>query len=684
MTDAAAERAREHESVARAADYVAAVLEAVDDLPVVFLQRRSRTWFGRITMPGNRQLTQMFVRRQLAQTVGRLKSETGLSETAVNGKSQGADRLSVLVEAAGTRSSAVVPIILVLGTIGLMVSLLSIGLPSLQQEADLLGSFPRVVTLDGASVADSATAFDDNASIFSPQDLVGVVTSLLLGAMVVWGLFSVLAGSAHAAMAILDDPWRYDRNAPFQPSVRRGPVPTQRATFGARPRRIHTPIGADLIRDAAFYTVLAGAYLRALIGVVVEEGDNVLVDYWRVGAASAIWLSGVVVFPLVILGAYLVIRHRRASDGSALPPPRGWRVALGTLLAAATCFVFVGGTTSLFDVRLTTSADLLVTRDYWLDTDGSVVAVRDGNDTVLGADYFEDDLYLTNEVLDCFQEIEDLRTQSISYYVADVFQSGGSFKADLLVTELDTASEFLGADIDDNALRQLKSSSTDGADELPDVWISNGLAASLDPQQGDTIEFEIFEGQRLSARASAVFVTPNSTNPVIVLDVEDFRTTDERLLIDEILIRAEGGPLHDDSDAMRAVDETLEWANGGSLPDDCLAITGSDDQETRVDVATIDVTKIDLRQELVPNKGVGILYLILVPVLGFAAVVVAFGRPSTWGGTVTGLAAPAISPDAVTTDLVVADEPGAPQDSDEPSDAIGAVRSSQPPTRPQG
>jgi hypothetical protein len=664
MTDTGPEREPEHESVALAANYVAAVLEAVDDLPVVFLQRRSRSWFGRITMPGNRQLTQMFVRRQLAQTVGRLKSETGLSETAVNGRSQGADRLNVLVEAAGAKSSAVVPIILVLGAIGLMVSLLSIGLPSLQQEADLLGSFPRIVTLDGASVADSATAFDDNASIFSPQDLVGVVTSLLLGAVVVWGLFSVLAGSAHAATAILDDPWRYDRDAPFQPSVRRGPVPTQRATFGSRPRRIHTPIGADLIRDAAFYTVLASAYLRTLVGVVVEEGDRALGDYWRVGAASAIWLSVVVVFPLLILGAYLVIRHRRASDGLALPPPRGWRVALGTLLAAATCFVFVGGTTFLFDVRLTTSADLLITRDYWLDAGGSVIAVRDGNDEDLGANYFEDDLYLTNDVLDCFRKIQDLRTQSISYYLADVYQSEGLIEADLLVTELDTASEFLGADINNDALRQLKSSSTNRDDELPDIWISNGLAAILDPAQGDKVEFEIFEGQPLTARASTVFVTPGSTDPVIVLDVKDFPATEESLLIDEILIRASDGPLRNDSGVMRTVDETLIWANGSSLPDDCPAVKEIDDLEKKIDVNEIDVTKIDLRQELAPSRGVGVLYLILVPVLAIAAVVVAFGRPWKWGGTVTGLAAPAIPPDAVTTDPVVADEHGAPQDRD--------------------
>ena len=670
MTDEEIGRARDDKSVARAADYVVAVLEAVDGLPVVFSQRRSRSWFGRITMPGNRQLTQMFVRRQLAETVSRLKSETGLSETATDGQSQGANRLNVLVDAAGAKSSSLFPIIVVLGAIGLMVSLLSIGLPSLRQEADLLGSFPRVVTLDGKSVADSATAFDDNASVFSPQDLEGVVNSLLLGAIVVWGLFSVLAGSAHAAAAILDDPWRYDRRAPFEPAVRRGPVPTQRKAFGDRPRRIHTPIGADLIRDAAFYSVLATAYLRTLIDWVVEDGDNILVDYWRVGAAAAIWLSVVVAFPLVILGTYLVLRHRRASDGSALPPPRGWRVALGTLLAAATCFVFVGGSTFLLDSRLTASADLLVTRNYWFDTDGSITAVVEESEENLGVDYAGDDLYFTTDVLDDFATIPDVRTQSISYYFADVGQSEGCIEANLLVTELDTASEFLGADVDEAALRQLRSSTKDRADDLPNVWISNGLATSLDPAAGDVISFQILGGRSVRARAATVFVTPGSTDPVIVLDVDDFLEPGQQdepdpcelidepesvqidepasvqadepesiLLIDEILIRAAGGPLRDDSTQKEKIDDEVE--NLSKEPG-------------------IDVAVIDLRQELAKSTGIGILYLILFPVLAVAAVVVAFGRPRTWGGVVTGLAAPAIPPDAVSTDLVDSGEPGAP------------------------
>jgi hypothetical protein len=631
MTNVESGSQREHTSVPRAANYVAAVLESVDDLPVVFSQRRSRSRVGKITMPGNRQLTRMFVRRQLAETVGRLKSETGLSETAADGQSQGASGLDVLVEAAGAKSSALVPLIVVLGAIGLMVSLLSIGEPSLRQEADLLGSFPRVVTLDGASVAESATAFDDNASIFSPQDLEGVVNSLLLGAVVVWGLFSVLAGSAHAAAAILDDPWRYDRNAPFQPAVRRGPVPTQREAFGARPRRIHTPIGADVIRDAAFYTVLAAAYLRTLIGVVVEAGGGALVDYWRVGAASAVWLSVVVVFPLAILIAYLVIRHRRATDGSARVPPRGWRVALGTLLAAATCFAFVGGTTFLLDARLTASADLLITRDYGIDDDGSVIALVDGSEQNLGTDYFEDDLYFTTDALDRFEKIDGLQIQSVSYYPAEVEQSEGLIETNLLVTELGTASDFLGADVDDDALRQLRSTSKGSADGLPTVWISNGLAATLDPARGDEIQFQIPGGEPLVARASTVFVTPGSTDPTIVLDVDDFLATEPTLLIDDILVRATGGPLRDDSHAMDQIEEEV----------------GLMSQASGIDVATID-----LRQELAPSTGDGVAYLLLFPILAFAAVVVAFGRPWTWGGADVRPAPPAIPPDAVTTDAV--------------------------------
>lgn len=628
MTNSGSKSEAEQESVARAANYVGSVLEKVDELPVIFTQRRSRSWVGRFTMPGNRQLTHMFVRRQLAETVGRLKSETGLSETAASGQSQGAAQLNVLVEAAGAKTSALLPVVVVLGTIGLMVSLLSIGQPSLQQEADLLGSFPRVVTLDGAAVADNATAFDKNASVFSPEDLAGVVNSLLLGAIAVWALFSVLAGSSHAASAILDDPWGYDRGAPFQPAMRRGPVPTQREAFGTRPRRIHTPIGADVIRDAAFYTILAAAYLLVLVRQLQSGEELNLLDYWRVGAASAIWLSVLVVFPLVILGAYLVIRHRRSAEGSALPPPQGWRVALGTVLAAATCFVFVGGTTFLVDARLTASADLLVTRDYFVTDDGDLVATVDGSSETLGQEYFEEDRFFTVDELARFRGIDGVQSQSISYYPADVELSGGNVEVDLLVTELETASEFLSADLDDDALSELRSSSKSPSDGLPNVWISNGLAASLDPAQGDEITFRLSDDEVVNARASTVFVTPDSDIPVIVLDANDFPNARGDLLIDEILLRATDGPLRDSDESMQMIKKEVD----------------------RITKAKgIDATTVDLRYEIATSTSAGVTYLILLPLLAVAAVVVAFGRPRTWSRGVTEFAAPARPPDRDST-----------------------------------
>lgn len=628
MTSSMVDSGDEQESVARAADYVGAVLRAVDELPVFFTQRRSRSWFGRLTMPGNRQLTQMFVRRQLTVTLGRLKSETGLNETAATGQSRVAGQLNVLVEAAGAKSSTVVPVLVVLGVIALMVSLLSIGAPSLQGEADLLGSFPRVVTLDGAAVADSATAFDKNPSVFSPADLTGVIRALLLGSIVAWGLFSVLAGSAHAAASILDDPWRYAPSAPFKPAVRRGPVPTQRAAFGTRPRRIHTPVGADLVRDAALYTILAAAYLLALAVMYAKDGDSPLFDYWRVSAASAFWLSVLVVFPLGILGTYLVIRHRRAGNGSALAPPKGWRVGLGTLLAAATCFFLVGGSTFFLNARLTASADLAVQRNWNFAEDGNVVA-NDGSLEV-GEDEFREDLYFTVGGLDSFKKVRGVQTQSISYYDAVVEVPDGLIYSDLLVTELDSAEEFLGADLDDETLGQLRSTSKSAdsdEDSAPIVWISNGLATSLDPAQGDEIVLLIDadEEQRLTARASRVFVTPGSDDPVIVLDVADFP---DELLIDEILLRSTDGPLRDDSESMGAIKDVVAQIGDGEN--------------------VINAEILDLRSEFAKSTKLGVIYLVLFPLLAFAAIVAAFGRPWKWSGVVNKPAAPATAPGAAT------------------------------------
>jgi hypothetical protein len=559
----------------RSANYVAAVMTAVDALPVVFGQRRTHRWFSWLTMPGNRQLTQLFVRRQLTVTLSRLKSETGLNEMAADGQSTSAARLNVLVEAVGAKSSNVLPVAIVLGTIGLMVSLLSIVQPNFQQEADLLGSLPRVVALDGAAVADSATAFDGNPSVFSPADLEGVAHALGLAALVVFGLFSVLAGSAHAAVAILDDPWRYDRRKPFLPAVRRGPVPTQRFVFGVRPRRIHTPVAADLIRNGALYTVLAVFFLLPQIKDFAA-GKSELIEYWRVGTAELVWSTVLLAFPAALLIAYLVIRHRRSSDGRAVSPPKGWRIAVGTAFAVLTGLGVVGASTWALGARLTPGADLSI---------------------------FQDDFMMVGDV-ERFADISGLRVQSLSWYPVDVVAPDGVVSANLLVTELESAADFLSADLDDEALGRLRDSAgrPDTSQERPDVWISDVLASRLDPAQGDRIDFALFGEETVQARTTTVFITPSTDTPIIVLDVADFPL--DELLIDEIFLRATDGPLRDDSEAMKQIDLVIDDLDG--------------------------VFKDDLRREFAFDDETGMTYVILLPVLAFAAVAVAFGRPWRW------------------------------------------------------
>jgi hypothetical protein len=486
----------------------------------------------------------------------------------------------VLVNAVGSKTPTVIPLAIVLGTIGVMVSLLSIVQPDYQQEAALLGAVPRLVALDGAAVAGSATAFDGNPSVFSPADQKGVFNALGLAAIVVWGLFAVLAGSTHAAAAILDDPWRYDRKAPFRPSVRRGPVPTQRGVFGAQPRRIHTPVAADLIRNAALYVLVVLGLVWSLIRDYAAE-ETGLIEYWRVGAAEVAWTVVLMVFPIALAGSYLVVRHRRASDGRARPPPRGWRVALGTLFALAAAACMMGAATWASGARLTPGADL---------------------------DIYSSAYYLEGTDLARFHDVPDSKVQSLSYYEVDVASSDGLITADLVVTEMPTAADFLSANVADElggSARVRSQKPSGGSDELPEVWVSEALAERLDPATGDEVVATDADGLMFTARASAVFSTPGVEAPIVVLDVPDFPGGVDSLLIDEILVQATDGALRDGSDTMAGVEDLVE---------------------------ELDLEMIDLRREIVRSNEEGPWFAVLFLVCASAAVLIAFGRPSRWAG----------------------------------------------------
>jgi hypothetical protein len=219
--------ATDTEEIQRTAVYVDEVMDAVDALPAVFLQRRTTSLLGRVAMPGIGPVTRLFVNRQLGTNLRRMESEIELEALSSGRPNEHRGELAALANAVGAKSSAVIPILVVLGTIGITVSLLSVGVPALQDEADLLGALPKIISLDGSALAEHASAFDLNSDAFSPRDLQGLFNAALLAGSVLFALFAVLAGSAHAASAILLAPRGYSTETAFLDAVREGPADKQ-------------------------------------------------------------------------------------------------------------------------------------------------------------------------------------------------------------------------------------------------------------------------------------------------------------------------------------------------------------------------------------------------------------------------------------------------------------------------
>jgi hypothetical protein len=292
--------------------------------------------------------------------------------------------------------------------------------PALREEADLLGSMPKVVVnLDGATVAENATAFDENLDAFSPRDFQGVFNAILLGVLVVFVLFAVLAGSGHAASAILRDPNDYDRRAPFRDAVREGPTQTQRWVFGRHPSKLFLPVTMDVIRNAALYSaILMAIATRRIQGFAAESLTFLEIE--RVGGPELAGVFAILAFPATLLLVHLarVLRHR--AEGETPSPVGLGRMTLGATLALASGWCLVVAFALAIDVRLTRGPDLWV---------------------------YSADGFMSVSQLDEFAEAGDVAVQSLAWYPIDVATTAGPVASTLVVTELDTVQSLV--DVDD-------------------------------------------------------------------------------------------------------------------------------------------------------------------------------------------------------------------------------------------
>jgi hypothetical protein len=564
-------------TVQRTARYVDDVLTAVDGLPPVFLQRRTGSPLGWITMPGNRQLVRLFVSRQLGTNLRRMEAEVSLEALRSSTTDERSKQLGSLANTVGVKTSKIVPIAIVLATIGLAVSLLSIAVPALQDEADLLGSMPKVViNLDGATVAANATAFDGNGDAFSPRDFQGVFNAVLLASCVVFALFSVLAGSSHAASSILRDPDRYHRRREFLRAVRHGPLRTQRFVFGKHPSNLYLPVTMDIIRDAAFYAaVLLVIVIEVISGFAAEPLSFLEIE--RVGGLELAGAFTMLLFPAAVLVTYLGLRHRRRTEGEQANPPAAWRVTIGAALALICGLATVVAVSLVFDVRLTYGPDL------WI---------------------YADDGFMSLDVRDEFAGVDGATTQSLAWYPVDVATGAGPVAATLVVTELDTVRSLVDVDETEFAAADLRNDEElvvgDG-EVVPQVWVSDALRERLDQSSGDLLELQFDDGNLPLGVATVTFDAAATDELVVLVDVEERPPELDDLLIDDIMVRGTGGPLRD----------------GSATADELLAIAARHDLEV-----------IDLRREPATDRSEVWLWAVVAVVTGLLAVQVAFR--SSW------------------------------------------------------
>ncbi|MDX2380804.1 MAG: hypothetical protein QNM02_13715 [Acidimicrobiia bacterium] len=566
--------------IQRSAVYVDQVMNQVDALPSVFLQCRTDSPLGRVTMPGIGPITRLFVNRQLGTNLRRMESEIELDALSAGRANEHRGKFAALAGAVGAKSSAVVPILVILGTIGITVSFLSIGVPALQDEADLLGALPKVVSLDGSAIADHASAFDLNPDAFSPRDLQGLFNAALLAGSVLFVLFAVLAGSAHAASAILCAPGAYHTKTPFLDAVRNGPRNAQRAVFGSYPRRLYLPVSMDLVRDGAFWTVVLLAIGANRVREFSETTAGYPVDLVRVGGLEVLWRFMALLFPAVLLAVWLVQRHRRATHGTDTPREM-WRVGVGAGLALVAGGALMWSVLLAGDIRVTLGPDLWIHHpEYYLDVDE----------------------------LEEIRSIENVDVQSFSLYGIDLEGENGPIAATLIATELDTIDEFVDVDESELAFAGRRRDERDLRESEPEreVWVSNALREHLNQAPGDEIVLLDGEDSFVLGNATIAFGSLDSDALLLLVDLDELRSWDydtaevvfDEVLIDDFMVRASEGPLRDDSSEKRALEELSE--------------------EKGYDV-------LSLRREPVVDSTFLVPLVLVYVVLGMASIWIAFG-----------------------------------------------------------
>ena len=102
--------------------------------------------------------------------------------------------------AVGRPPSRLLTLTLQLGALALALSLIAMFSPDNRSKAEFLSSIPRLVTFDSSQLVDTATAFDDDPSTFSLNDLNGITSAISFALFVFWAMSAVAAGSYHAAV----------------------------------------------------------------------------------------------------------------------------------------------------------------------------------------------------------------------------------------------------------------------------------------------------------------------------------------------------------------------------------------------------------------------------------------------------------------------------------------------------
>ncbi len=345
----------ETQQVAR---YVSQVVADIDHLPAGFFVRRSPHWFGRFVHPAFRSFVRYFVRQQLGPNLKAAENAARLHDLADGRTSAEASELAAIGAALGQSRSRVVVASLLLAIVAMAVTFLAAVIPSLRDDAELLGSLPTLISLNADRVVDAATAFDDDTSTFTFTDAAGVSGGIALALAVLWLLLSLVSSSYHVANAILSTRRPYHREQPLSVAQRRPPVRVQQALLGRYIERIHVPVGVDIIRNAVGVLALVLIVIGPLVALLEPRDEAMGLFGLEAVPSSQVLMTLLQLAPFLgIAGAVLLRRHLRRRRGQPPSSIRWPRTALALLFAGLLGVGCAGLVAGAGNIRVTSGPD---------------------------------------------------------------------------------------------------------------------------------------------------------------------------------------------------------------------------------------------------------------------------------------------------------------------------------------